>query len=267
MRISIIVPVINCKEYTEKFLPTVYSKKHDLKFYLIDNGSHDGTTIMFAKLANEDKKYTFIRNESNKGVAGSWNQGIKIAMADGFDRYFVCNNDILLRKDTIDNLIELMDKEKFGFLTPLNIRDEVMIPEDVFDMKPKELSFSDKGSADFSCFLISKECYKKAGEFDEGFVGGYFEDNDYVWRVYLAGQRIGQTTGAIYYHFGSKTQNQVEGGVIKSTRFEKNRQYFIEKWGCDTQGDFEKMKEHYYKFPFNDNDKKITYVKQYDTAN
>ena len=263
MKLAIVVPVFNAREYTEKFLPTVYSEHHEIKFFLIDNNSTDGTTKMFRDLCHKEAKYSFVRNDENKGVASSWNQGIKMAIAEGYERFLVCNNDILLRKDTIDNLMDLMTKEEFGFLTPINLREEVNAPEEVFEFVPKEITFAIHGAADFSCFLLTKACYEDTGEVDEGFKIAYFEDNDYVWRMHLANHKVGQTTGAMYYHFGSRTQNQVPGGLVEGQKFQKNKQYFIEKWGIEPVCEFEKMEAQYHKTPFNDANKNHKYTEQY----
>lgn len=62
----------------------------------------------------------------------------------------------------------------------------------------------------------------------------YFEDNDTHLALAKLGYRCISITSAPYYHYGSITQNSVSGGVCKGYSFERNRAYFLKKWGVDS---------------------------------
>ena len=50
-------------------------------------------------------------------------------------------------------------------------------------------------------------------------------------RMIQAGWRAMSITSAPYYHYGSVTQNSIEGGLCTSPQFEANRAYFKDKFG------------------------------------
>jgi GT2 family glycosyltransferase len=105
--------------------------------------------------------------------------------------------------------------------------------------------------------MLSRECIEKVGYFDEGFKRGYFEDNDFHYRMKLAGVKGVAITSALFYHYGSRTQNQigVPGGIIPSELFLANRDYYIKKWNNEPGKEI-------YKYPFNDSSKDIKWTIQ-----
>ena len=60
----------------------------------------------------------------------------------------------------------------------------------------------------FAAFLLSRECWERVGPFDEKFYPAYFEDNDYHYRIQLEGWRAITHPPAMFYHYGSRTQNE-----------------------------------------------------------
>jgi GT2 family glycosyltransferase len=84
----------------------------------------------------------------------------------------------------------------------------------------------------FAAFMLGHACWESVGPFDEGFFPAYFEDNDYHRRIQLAGLRAVVHPPAMFYHFGSQTQNEsVARPVVTSEMFERNRDRYVRKWG------------------------------------
>jgi hypothetical protein len=101
------------------------------------------------------------------------------------------------------------------------------------------------------------------GEMDEGFFPAYWEDNDYHYRMNVLGIPAIVLPTAIFYHFGSRTQNLAnETGqqMVNSPMFTKNREYMFEKWGSL------KAEEIQNTHPFNNLNLSVKYTKQNPNA-
>jgi GT2 family glycosyltransferase len=127
-------------------------------------------------------------------------------------------------------MIKIMSSNNdIGLLTSSNCRD-LMSVEDFVKAEFPNYENDIIDAPDFSCFMITPETYSHIGEFDEGFTPAYFEDNDYCYRTILSGMKCVRSQNAMFYHYGSLTQNQ-QVPVVSSASFNQNKNYFINKWG------------------------------------
>lgn len=105
--LSIIVPVYNNKKYTNnifKQLELLNPDKYNYDIIIFDDWSTDGTQDMRPSF-----KHRFIKNEINKGVTYARNTCIWLAKW----RYIlVLNNDIILPKEVIEQLLDLMKNKE-----------------------------------------------------------------------------------------------------------------------------------------------------------
>lgn len=85
----------------------------------------------------------------------------------------------------------------------------------------------------FSIFAASTKAVETVGLFDENFIPAYYEDNDWTYRCKLMGIVITDLAlGAA--HRGSITIRSDQWLMLENKRtFEKNRRYFMDKWGGD----------------------------------
>jgi GT2 family glycosyltransferase len=97
------------------------------------------------------------------GVAGSWNFLIGKAIINDFKYFLILNDDVILQKDE-GQIREILAKGKH--LSTFTCVGHFIIG-------PR--------------FILTKSVYEKVGAFDEGFKKAYFEDNDYMYRMKLAG--------------------------------------------------------------------------------
>lgn len=228
--LAIILPVINCLNYTKKMIATIKTK-HPYKLILIDNASHDDTPIYFQRLAESENVF-FFRNAENIGCAGAWNYGIKYAIEKFDSKYFfIPNNDILLHPLAIDILIKALRHPKSILTTATDVSGRVAQATDVLKMKiPEKTRLTE--APEFSCFMLNKKAIDKVGYFDEKFYPAYFEDNDYHYRIKLAGCRAVKTNKALYFHYGSRTIKDNPDVKEKSNLgYTANREYYKQKWG------------------------------------
>jgi GT2 family glycosyltransferase len=235
MKIQVIIPAINLwSKYTKPCIDSIKSK-HELRIFLINNGSTDETKVEAPKLVSD--RFAHHRNEVAWSCAKSWNFGVKDAWEHGADYVLVINNDVLLHGDCIDRLVERLEKRTEGVVmaTAMDIKGECTSPEALFLRASKD--FEDRAEAEhpnFSAFMITKKFSEVVGEFEEGFSPAYFEDNDAHRRINLSGLKAIVYPPALFYHYGSRTTNEttINGKpVVTPPMFERNRAFYIEKWG------------------------------------
>lgn len=243
MKVAIVIPCINLwNEYTKACLDSIKTK-YDHRILLIDNGSTDVTKVEAGKLVSAT--FSHKRNEERWSCSKSWNYGVKDAFERGYDLVLILNNDVVLHPEAIDRLVEKFASQKkghpghpfsqpeLGMVTMMDITGECVEPKDIFNKSPKDFELvAEAEHPCFSGFMINQECYERIGEFDEGFDPCYFEDNDYHRRIKLGGMKAIVLPTALFYHYGSRTQNESgDTPVCSSPQFEKLRAYYVAKWG------------------------------------
>jgi GT2 family glycosyltransferase len=267
MRIGAVMPAINLWEkYTLPAIDSVSTAmlnartKHNIEshFLLIDNGSTDSTQ----KGAKELTEMEYHRNEEMWGFQKSVNFGIKhfFRKEYGFDYVLVLNNDIVLHEDAILQLVKRFEQGGVGMVTCLDVSGEMngahKHPSKISEIKTNEKdTCPESPHPNFSAFMINRECWDKVGEFDEVFAPAYYEDNDMHYRMNLAGIKAVCYPPAMFYHYGSRTQNEAIGRPLTNSgnQFEQ----YVKKWGG---GPGQEKFTH----PYNAEDKDITSVKQND---
>lgn len=160
--------------------------------------------------------------EENLGCSRTWNYGIEYASIHDIDYALVCNDDVFFDAGTIAKLVEtLEDHPEFDLVSAVNRRDAPPTEDIRYPETP-----------DFSCFMVRNDFLNRFGDFDENFFPAYFEDNDMAYRIKIAGGTYVCRTDASMYHHGSVTQNwNPFDPVVDSPNFEKNRAYYVKKWG------------------------------------
>jgi len=119
-------------------------------------------------------------------------------------------------------------------ITAMDVRSETT-PELITSMNAKDKEeVAEAPHPNFSAFMVSAQMWEAVGEFDELFFPAYFEDNDYHYRMNLSGYDAIVLPSALFYHFGSGTQNEAnENGqpMVPSPAFEDARARYVRKWG------------------------------------
>jgi len=228
--LAIILPVINCLDYTRGMIESIKTK-HPYKLILINNGSDDYTYEYFEELA-QVKDIIAIHFRENLGCSASWNYGIRKAIKKYDSKYFfIPNNDILLHPNTIDILIKTLGSPRSILTSATDVSGKVTHAQRVLKMKPPAKSRLTE-APEFSCFMMTKEAIDKIGYFDERFYPAYFEDNDYHYRIKQAGYKATKNSRALYFHYGSRTIK--DNALIKTKAnigYAANAEYYDQKWG------------------------------------
>lgn len=205
MRLGIVMPVVNQFELGVKALESIKSK-------------HLWTPFIAANW--RDKTC----------VAEAWNNGV-YNFPDA--KYvLIINDDIVLAPHTIDHMVDVMEEN--GELAALSATDyrNTESPEAVRTMGEFHVERDLIDAPDFACFMVRVEAFMEIGPFDPNFKKAYFEDDDYVRRIVVNEKwDIRRSQRAMFYHYGSRTQNANGKKEVSNEEFRENRAYYVSKWG------------------------------------
>ena len=195
MNFCILIPTINRKDLLIEALDFYTTHMPNTQILIWDNGKQAIPTYPNTEIFEADYNY---------GVAASWNALIDKAWERGIENYLILNDDVILRcgEGIVNQIIAKgQDSKAFHRCRPFY---------------------------NWSAFILRKSTYDLVGRFDEKFKRCYFEDNDYQYRMRLAGIPImyeDQLNPEIYRNSQSILKDPLLSNYID------NRDYFVKKWG------------------------------------
>jgi GT2 family glycosyltransferase len=146
--------------------------------------------------------------DHNAGVSKSWNHFMAEALQRGARSIVIANDDIEYTDPTaLPRLCEALEEHPFAYINATH-------------------------ENAFSCFGMQLSLARYVGFFDEQFSPAYFEDNDYAYRLKLAGIPMHPVEGQ-YFHCGSATLGRFDWTrkQMHHHNFRKNAEYYVRKWG------------------------------------
>jgi ADP-heptose:LPS heptosyltransferase/GT2 family glycosyltransferase len=224
-KVLVVMLTYNLLMMTKKAIASIRSF-HDYELFVVDNESTDGTQEWLKENGIE-----FVSKKTS--VAAAQNIGIQKFLEGQYDYFMLLNNDVVLRFDTIERLIE--DSKRTGAWAVMSSEVPGAQPWTIDytkSMSQRVEEIIDIPTGSYSCTLFTRECIEKTGFFDERYAPRYIEDNDYTLRMRLAGGKFYKSEAAIYWHY--------LGAVVKLNKKEKesgneywdrNIKLFIEKFG------------------------------------
>jgi GT2 family glycosyltransferase len=239
MKISIIIPIYNKKEYTQKCLESIFrhGSKYEFEIIVVDNGSTDGSGEYLSELEKEKgDKVTVVKNEKNLGFAKACNQGAKKTLGEYL---LFLNNDTVVTDKWLDILAgELDANDNIGIVGPKLLYPDSTVQQAgiVFDDEkwPHHIYKKERGDALYvnkkrefqcltgACFLIRRDIFEKVGGFDEVYING-LEDLDLCLKVRGLGSGILYCPESVVYHHESVTPG-------RSNYDERNVKIFYSRW-------------------------------------
>ena len=174
-------------------------------YVVIDNGGGLAQHLLAHDI--QLPRLRIIPSDSNLGVAGSWNWFLNNLSG----LLLISNDDLEVYPDTLQKFLQAQQS----------------------NMDPNTLTFTIR-RAPMSFFLVDTSIKDKVGLFDEKFYPAYFEDNDYEYRFKLGGYSSHIVECEQPFHVMSATlKEQHAHGKNRqhNINFDKNRQYYISKWG------------------------------------
>lgn len=197
------VPTLSCYDLLNACLASAEAGtvKPD-RYVVIDNGGSLNELVQHGKVQLPANTHVETPGR-NLGVAASWNYAIR----QSEELTLICNDDITLAPDTLERLVKAATVDDPGGV------------------------FYHPEICAWSCFLIRRRLVDAIGWFDEGFHPAYFEDNDYHWRMQIAGFDVNIVQGCfVASHVGSATIKRARPDGFDE-QFERNRERYIKKWG------------------------------------
>jgi len=240
MKLSIIVPVYNVKDYLKRCVESVINQDYtDYEIILIDDGSTDGSSVLCDELSQENAKIKVIHKE-NGGLSSARNAGLDVAQGDyimlldsddwiengslqKFSSLFLHNYDLIMgRAWTIDEKGNKKDKIAYKLNTGV-----YTAPDSIAELTAGEVSFC-------SPFYIYRTDYvnKNSLRFLEGIL---HEDELWTPVALLKAETIYISDIYFYYHYVRS------GSIMHSKNYEKSARSLITV--CD------KLMEEYHKYP------------------
>jgi GT2 family glycosyltransferase len=242
-RVAVIVLNWNRGDLALACIKSVYQSKTKYKLLpiLVDNNSHDNSVEIIKK---GFPKIHIIQNKQNLGWSGGNNKGIRYALKSKADFIVLLNNDIVVDKHCIQNLVDgINDKTGYDIVGPKIYRfpkkDKIISNAGNFYGAHHYGLLVGSGEKDTGKYDIDKELdfvagvvcarsevYKKVGLLNEKFFL-YFEDVDFCERAKKVGFRCGYIHTAIQYHWESAT-NGINSPVVAYYNA-RNRLLFIKE--------------------------------------
>ncbi|MCY0885065.1 MAG: glycosyltransferase family 2 protein [Firmicutes bacterium] len=215
--VSIIIPAYNQLAYTRQAIASIRAHTPPpYELVLVDNASTDGTLAYFRSLPGA----VVVANPVNQGHAGGTNRGIERSRGEVL---VLLNNDVLVTAGWLDNLLRALgsapDVGMVGPVTNYSFapRQQVEVPYRDLSAMPAWAARYNAGpdcweETDFLlgfCLVVKRRVVEEVGLLDEArFALGFFDDNDYSWRVRRAGYRLLIARNTFLHHFGSVTLKQ-----------------------------------------------------------
>lgn len=226
-KFSIVIPVCNNLDLTQKCLQTIKANTTDYELIIVDNGS----------VPAYSGPGRVIRNEDNKGFPVAVNQGLKEAKGEIL---VILNNDVLVPPFWLDNLAEHL--KTYDLVGPCsnNVSGVQQISADHFKTNLEFFDFATKLHKEmaskimpwyrlvFFCVAFKRDVLNKVGFLDEQFSPGNFEDDDYCLRAIEAGFSLGIAYDVFIHHTGSATHKALNLDYTKL--LETNQAKFSAKW-------------------------------------
>jgi GT2 family glycosyltransferase len=250
--VAIIITAWNQLEKTLACLESVVAQTYPhLQVILVDNGS---AADFGATIAASFPAVTLIRNETNLGFAGGYNTGLRRALAEDSQLFFLLNNDTLLAPDCLAQLVTCLQSQpdagmataklyyahRYGDETPRIwsvgnrlhplLLERTQGGDDQLDLGQWE-TVQKIDFAPFCGLLLRRKVVERVGWLDEQFFL-YYEDMDYCLRVREAGFRLLLCPAARIWHDVSTSSGGRDSPLKRYWLAQSSGRYFRKHgWG------------------------------------
>ncbi|MDM0527875.1 glycosyltransferase family 2 protein [Clostridium perfringens] len=226
---------LNCIKSLEKI------NYDNFKIIIVDNFSNDNSLNILKK--NINQKHTIIESEENNGFSAGNNIGIKFAINKGAEYVLLLNNDTIVEKNFLNELVSSVDCNTGIVIGKIYYASEKnklwydggninfitgKVKHINFNKIDKKMECKDKNItfATGCCMLIPIEVIKKIGLLNEDYFL-YYEDSDYCVNVLNNNFNIVYNPNAIIYH--SVSSSTGNNSPLSQYYMIRNKLFFIKK--------------------------------------
>jgi len=192
MNVVVGIPTLNRYDLLEVCIKSISNGSvKPAKIIIIDNGGSYQASRPNVEVHSQ---------RINLGVAASWNALHRIAVPQTL---VICNDDVEFGEETLARLLDCPEP----FVVP-----------------------AEEGVG-WACFKQSHSLWNVVGSYDETFYPAYFEDNDYRYRMKLAGIKIAQVPTGIKHTSGSTKLKMDDWELYKIRKaWKANEEHYAIKW-------------------------------------
>ena len=209
-KVAIIIVTWRGMKWIDSCLASVRQSNYPATVFLVDNNSPDETPDFIGKIYPEVR---LTRSDKNLGFGKANNIAMKQALSEGFDYFFLLNQDAYLHPDTIENLLDVAEKGDYGIISPVHLngdgsradfyfRDFVMGQcADYLDQSivGSKRSLFESNFIPAAAWFLPRKTLEEIGGFDSLFYH-YGEDDNYCQRCLYHNRKIVFTTTAFIRH-------------------------------------------------------------------
>lgn len=223
--------------WIQKCFDSIINSTIPVNIIAVDNGSSDGS-IEYVK--EKYPQVDFVISKENLGFGKANNIGMKKALDNGGDYFFLLNQDAWVDPQTIEELVkQAKNNPQYGIVSPMHLNGKGDALDFSFStyLKPEKCEniYSDFVlnrvsdhiyESEFICaasWLISKECLKIVGGFSPVFYH-YGEDDNFVNRLIYKKMKIGVYPKVFIYH----DRETREGGMLKDRSFNLKKNILLQ---------------------------------------
>ena len=224
--VSVIMPVLGKVHLTKSFMESFYkTTRCPYELIIINNGQDEETKNYLKEICEKDSKIKILQQEENLGVAKSWNLGV---LESQYEYVCIVNNDIKIMTGgwLVELQTVLQDFPNVCWCSPTTCYAEDMTKM-CYRVSHYEQLLYGAGNSNYvvgCCFMIPKRIFDVVGYFDEQFDIKYYEDLDYINRIFQNVGRVKMANTVLVYHAVGSTSRETPGGGTNKSKYE-------EKWG------------------------------------
>lgn len=240
--VSILIVTYDSAQFIEPCLGAILrnTKYPRYEVVIVDNNSTDNTRDLVRRFTEIDGRIHLVTLPTNRGFAAANNAAAKRACGD----YFVLlNADTMVSPGWLGRLIRHFERDpEIGLLSPTTnfAGNELKVNFDYGNSAEMEtfamrLARSNAGlrtpipMVPLFCAVVPKTIWETAGELDEGFEVGMFEDDDFSLRVVRAGYKVMMAEDCFVHHFGQGSFAKLPPKRYEQV-FQENLRRFENKW-------------------------------------
>ncbi len=238
-KVSIVIPSKNAASHIGRLLPDLFERTDypDFEVLVIDNGSTDPVVLdLYERYVTAHRNFSVHIRPEPFNFSRSVNRGCALATGN---HVLLLNNDVSVTDpDWLSELVECLEFDKAGIVGA-----KLLYPDDTLQHagvmagfgglaghwylgKPRNFGGpmnrlhvrSSVTCVTGAVMLISGECLRAVGRFDEANFAVAYNDVDYCLRAYRLGFRTIFTPFACLYHHESASRG-AEKGAAKRERF------------------------------------------------
>ena len=228
VKISIIVPVYNVKDYLERCVKSILNQsKKNIEVILVDDGSTDGSALLCDNLAKLDERVISLHKE-NGGISSARNYGLQFSKGE-----YVCfiDSDDVIAPYFVERLNELMEKNgcdiAVGEFVTFNDEPPLfeLVDESIEILEGKQAINKLFGDSYVSATIACNKMYKKSLfndiKYPEGLIN---EDEATAYKLYYLANKVVFSNLIVYGYY------MRPNSITKSRFSEKNFDFLKIAW-------------------------------------